>query len=86
MPKDVTLVPALLAELAPLGVDAALEELPLEGEMRRKTAADLAGESASASAFSVVMGSALYFFQRASTWRRESEGRFSSDAARLSKQ
>ena len=86
MPSEVTLVPALLALLAPLGVDAALDELPLEGERRRDMAAGLAGESASVSAVSVVVAEALYFFHRASTWRRERAGRFSSDAARLSKQ
>ena len=86
VPRDVTLVPALLVELVPLGVDAALDELALKGERRRDMAAGLAGESVSSSAFSVVLGSVLYFFQRASTWRRESAGRFSREAARLSKQ
>jgi hypothetical protein len=86
VPRDVTLVPALLAELVPLGVDATLDELPLEGERRRDMAAGLAGESVSASTFEVVAGDALYFFQRASTCRSESAGRFSSEAARLSKQ
>lgn len=86
VPSEVTLVPALLAELAPLGVEAALDELPLEGERRRDMAAGLAGESTSASAVEVEVSSALYFFHSASTWRRARAGRFSSEAARLSKQ
>lgn len=86
LPSDVMLVPALLAELVPLGVDAALEGLPFDRERRRDTAAGLAGASLSASIDSVVVAAALYFFQSASTWRSERAGRFSSEAARLSKQ
>lgn len=80
--SDVTLAPALLAELVPLGVDAALDELPLEGERRRDTAAGLAGESMPVSVGDV----AWYFFHSASVWRRVSAERFSREAARLSKQ
>jgi hypothetical protein len=79
--SDVTLVPALLAELVPPGVDAALDELPLDGERRRDTTAGLAGESTSGAVLE-----AWYFFHSASVWRRESAGRFSREAARLSKQ
>lgn len=78
-------MPALLAELVPVGVDAALDELPLDGERRRDMAAGLAGDVASASV-AALSKVALYFFHRASTWRRERAGRFSRDAARLSKQ
>lgn len=80
------LVPALLAELVPLGVDAALNGLPSDGERRRDTAAGLAEASVSAAVESVIVADALYFFQSASTCRRGRAGRFSSEAARLSKQ
>jgi hypothetical protein len=80
--SDVTLVPALDSlGVEPLGVDAALDELPLEGERRRDTAAGLAGESVS-----VAVLEAWYFFHSASVWRRDSAGRFSREAARVSKQ
>lgn len=87
MPSEVTLVPALLAELVPLGVEATLDELPLEGERSRDIAAGLAAESLSVSTVaSVTVDSALYFFHIASTWRRERAGRFSRLAASDSKQ
>lgn len=89
MPSEVTLVPALLVELVPLGVDVALDELPLDGESRRDMAAGLAGKStpdSGSTVASVAVDSALYFFQRASTCRRESAGRFSRLAASDSKQ
>jgi hypothetical protein len=63
--SEVTLVPALLALLVPPGVDAALDELPLEGERSRDTAAGLAGESASVVVFVAVV-EAWYFFHSAS--------------------
>lgn len=86
MPSEVTLVPALLDELVPLGVDAALDVLSAEGERRRDIAAGLAGESLSGSVLAALVGSALYFSQSVSTWRRESAGRFSRLATRFSKQ
>lgn len=91
VPRDVTLVPALLAELVPLGVEAALDELPVEGERRRDIAAGLrlAGRSVVSSvsgAEAEAAGEAACFFQSAETWRRERAGRFSRLAVSVSKQ
>ena len=91
-----TLVPALPAALlAPVtGVDSALELAlePAKGETRRDMAAGLGGGAASAPG-SVVGGAAevsvvkaVYLAHSASTWCRERAGRFSSDAASVSKQ
>jgi hypothetical protein len=84
---------ALLAWLMPLGVELALwrlEELPVEGEgaRSRDIAAGLKEVSLSAgtSSGSVVVGSSVYFAQRASTSGRVRLGRFSKLATRLSKQ
>lgn len=91
-----TLVPALPAALlAPVaGVESALEQAleAVEGERRREMAAGLAGEGASRSVSAVgtevlgVLVVAVYLVHSASTWRRERAGRFSSDAASVSKQ
>ena len=90
-----TLVPALPAALlAPVaGVESALELAleAVEGDRRREIAAGL-GEAASravsgvADEVLVVLVAAVYLSHRASTWRRERAGRFSSDAASVSKQ
>jgi hypothetical protein len=88
-----TLVPALpVALLAPVvGVESALElALALEGvagERRRDMAAGLAGESVSVvRAEALVLVAAAYLSHSASTWGSERAGRFSSDAASVSKQ
>jgi hypothetical protein len=69
------------------GVESALELAleAVEGERRRDIAAGLAGEVASTSASGVLVV-AVYLSQSASTWRSERAGRFSSDAASVSKQ
>jgi hypothetical protein len=56
----------------------------VEGERSREIAAGLAGDSLSAGV--ALVEEVLYCFQRASTWRRERAGRFSSDATSDSKQ
>jgi hypothetical protein len=88
--KLLTLVPALPAALlAPVfGVDSALELAleAVEGERRRDIAAGLAGDAASMAVSGAVLVEAVYLSQSVSTWWRERAGRFSRDAASVSKQ
>jgi hypothetical protein len=71
----------------PLGVELVLEEFVVGGDGARSCdiAAGLLGGSTGSRA-SVVVGSAVYFVHRASTWGRERLGRFSRLAERVSKQ
>lgn len=94
--RELPLLVALLAVLVPLGVERALcrllELVVLgEGARRRDKAAGLYARSASASASASEASSdeavvVLYFSHSVSTSSRDSEGRFSRLAARLSKQ